>query len=59
MPDSEAKRKWDKANTVIFSVKFMKKTEQDLIDYLNEGNRSEKIKTALREYMKKESEKGD
>ena len=56
MPDSEAKRKWIKENTIIFSIKLMKKTEADIIEFLDQQMsngiaKGTTIKTALREYM--------
>ena len=56
MPDSEAKRKWIKENTIIFSVKLMKRTEQDIIEYLEKMAdqgvaRGTVFKLAIREYM--------
>lgn len=56
MPDSEAKRKWMAKNAIVFSVKLMRRTEADIIEYL-EANLSRGIgkgtvlKAALREYM--------
>ena len=52
MPDSEAKKKWDKANTVLMTIKFQRKTDQDCIDYLEGKNKRNTICAALREYMK-------
>lgn len=55
----ESQKKWEKENTLIFSVKFFKKTEQDLIDFMDSKVDKEKgigrgtvLKNALREYMK-------
>ena len=56
MPTSEAKKKWDKENSMVFSIKLMRKSEADIIEYL-ESNQSKGIrrgtifKKALREYM--------
>ena len=64
MPDSEAKKNWIKENTIIFSVKLMKRTEDDIISFLNSNlqkgiGRNATIKLALREYIEnhKEEEK--
>ena len=56
MPDSEAKRKWMRENTHVFSIKLMKKSEQDIITYLDamlaQGvGKGTVFKSALREYM--------
>ena len=61
MAESEAKKKWIKENTIIFSIKLMKRTEADIINYLemmsNKGVRKGTIfKAALREYMKNHPE---
>ena len=34
--DSEAQKRWDKENTVMVSIKFQRKTDTDIIEYLNE-----------------------
>ncbi len=57
MPDSEAKKKWMAENSIVFSVKFMRTTEADMIEYMEkrmkEGvAKGTLIKKALREYMK-------
>ena len=61
MPDSEAKRKWIKDNTIIFSVKLMKKSEADIVEFINRNlekgiSKNTIIKIALREYMKRHKE---
>ena len=57
MPESVAKARWMKENTIVFSIKLMKTTEEDLIEYLNEMlkqgiGKGTVLKAALREYMK-------
>ena len=57
MPDPQSKRRWDKENTVLIAIKFQKKTDQDVINFLNEemskGNaKRDVINAALREYMR-------
>lgn len=54
----KSQQKWDKENTLIFSVKFFRRTEQDMIDYMDgmvdkeSGiGRGTVLKLALREYM--------
>ena len=61
MPDSEAKRKWIKENTVIFSVKIMKKSEADILDLLDRNlakgiSKNTTIKLALREFIQNHKE---
>ena len=58
MPDSKHKQEWDKQYTFVVTFKLFReyngdRNDQDLIDWLNsdKGRRSEKIKTALREYI--------
>lgn len=53
LPDSEAKKRWIKENTVIISVKLNRNTDTDIIKYLeNVGSAAGAFKLALREYMK-------
>jgi len=57
MSESEAKRKWIKENTIIFSIKLMKRTEEDIINFLDRKGeegipRGTIFKAAIREYMK-------
>ena len=61
MAYSEARKNWDKENTVIFSVKFFKTNEQDLIDFMDSKvdpaakvGRGTVLKQALRFYMESE-----
>lgn len=61
MPDSEAKKKWAKENAVIFSVKLMKRTEADIIEYMDKMlakgiGKGTLLKMALREYMQNHKE---
>lgn len=56
MPDSKAKRDWDRDNAIVFTMKFMRRTESDMIDYLQQQadkgiKRGTMLKIALREYM--------
>ena len=56
MPMSEAKRKWEEKNTIVFSIKLMRRTEADIIDYLDKQlakgiGKGTVLKAALREYM--------
>lgn len=56
MPDSEAKKAWDKKNMVFCAFKLFRasgrgENDQDIIDYMDGKQKSEIIKKALREYM--------
>ena len=62
MPESEARKKWVKENSIIFSIKLMKRTEGDIIDFLDKLGeqgvpRGTIFKKAIREYM--ENHKGE
>ena len=54
--DSEAKKRWDRENTVTVTIKFQRKSDTDIIDYLESasGNSTKQsiIKEAVRYYMK-------
>lgn len=53
MADYPSKRRWDKENTVLVTIKFQRKTDQDVIDYLTDGrNKKDAICAAIREYIK-------
>ena len=54
--DTEAKKKWDKENTFFIGIKFQKKTDQDVIDFLAGKNKRDTICAALREYMENHKE---
>ena len=56
MPDSEAKKAWMKANTVMAAVKLNRNTDKDIIDYFGDKISASTIKTALREYMQNHPE---
>ena len=49
--DTEAKKRWDKENTVFIGIKFQRKTDQDVIDFLEGKNKRDTICAALREYI--------
>lgn len=53
MGDSEAKKKWMKENSKFIALKFMTRTESDLLEYLDSQGepRATVIKKAIREYM--------
>lgn len=52
MPDSPSKKKWDAANVRIFTFKLFRRTDQDVIEYLESANRRNVICAAIREYIK-------
>lgn len=57
MPDSNAKKNWDKENMVFVGFKLFrevkgKHNDQDIIDFLSDKVKGEIIKAALREYIK-------
>lgn len=62
MPDSTKKKEWMKENSVMIPLKIMKRTEGDILSFLQ--NEMEKtgmarnaiIKLALREYMENHKE---
>jgi len=54
--ESEAKRKWQKENTVMIPVKLQKSTDADILQYLEGKKRQTVIKEALREYIANHSE---
>lgn len=51
MPDSPAKKKWLKENAVLVSFRLFKKTDMDIIEYMDGKPTAETIRAALREYM--------
>ena len=51
MPDSPSKRRWDKANIVLISIKLQRRYDQDCIDFLEGKNKRDTVLAALREYM--------
>lgn len=51
MPDAPSKKRWDAENVRIFTVKLFRKTDEDVIEYLEPLNKRNIILTALREYM--------
>jgi len=54
MPDSEAKKRWDKNNTTRVAMKLNNKTDADIIQYLASiPNMQGYIKALIREDMKK------
>lgn len=56
MPDSEAKKAWMRANTVMAAVKLNRNTDKDIIDFFGDKISASVIKAALREYIKNHPE---
>ena len=56
MPDSEAKKKWIAENSVVYTVKLMRKSDQDVIDFLKDKNRRDTICMVVREYIEHHKE---
>ncbi|MBO4796758.1 MAG: hypothetical protein J5553_05165 [Verrucomicrobia bacterium] len=48
MMESEAKKKWQKENTVFIGVKLQKRTDADILEYLEGKANQTEIKKALR-----------
>ena len=60
MPDAPSKKRWDKENTVFMTVKFQRKSDQDVIDFLEWKNKRDTVCAAIRfyaEHMKEEKNK--
>lgn len=51
MPDSPSKRRWDAENTFRITVKFQKKSDQDVIDFLDGKNKRDAVCEAIRFYI--------
>ena len=50
IPDSEAKKKWDKENTVIISLKLVKSTDADILSALDPKRPKQ---TQIKEWIRK------
>ena len=57
MPDSDAKKKWDKENLLFVTTKLFPNSDKDIIEFLEGKPRATMIKIALREYI--ENHKGE
>lgn len=57
--DTEAKKRWDKENTFFIGIKFQKKTDQDVIDFLEGKNKRDTVCEAIRFYMAHATQKAD
>ena len=56
MKDSEAKKRWDKENVVVITTKLFRKTDMDVIEYLEGKSRRDTILAALRYYIENHKE---
>ena len=56
MPDSEAKKRGMRENTVVITVKCMHKSDADILEFLDGKSKATVIKAALREYMENHKE---
>lgn len=56
MPDSEAKKRWMKENTVQIGLKLNKNTDGDILNYLAGKPNQTEIKRILREYIRNANE---
>lgn len=54
MPDSDAKKRWDKENVVFVAAKLFKNSDSDIIQFLEGKTRSEVVKQGLRLLMAQE-----
>lgn len=51
----QTQHKWNKENTTLINIRFMKNTEQDLLDHLSrQDNKSGYIKDLIRADMQKQ-----
>ena len=58
MPETEAKKKWQKENTVMIPVKLQKSTDAAILAYLDGKNKQGEIKRALRLLIETEKKEG-
>ena len=52
MADAPSKIRWDKENVRIFTIKLMRRTDEDVINYIEPKNKRNIVCAAVREYMK-------
>ena len=52
MADCPGKQRWDAENVRIYTFKLFRKTDEELIEYMENKPKGELIRNALREYMK-------
>ena len=56
MPDAPSKKRWDAENVLIYTVKFMRRTDADVIDFLQGKNRRDTILKVVRYYIEHHKE---
>lgn len=56
MPESEAKTRWMRENTTNLTIKFMHKSDADILSFLGGKTKATIIKEAIREYMENHKE---
>lgn len=56
MPESEAKTRWMRENSTNLTIKFMHKSDADILAFLEGKTKATIIKEAIREYMKNHKE---
>ena len=56
MPESEAKTRWMRENSTNLTIKFMHKSDADILAFLEGKTKAAVIKAALREYMENHKE---
>lgn len=56
MPESEAKTRWMRENTTNLTIKFMHKSDADILAFLEGKTKATVIKEAIREYMENHKE---
>lgn len=55
--ESEAKKNWRKENTVMIAIRLQKKTDADILSYLDGKQNQTEIKRALRLLIETENKK--
>lgn len=53
MPESEARKKWQRENTVHIGLKLQKSTDGDILAFLQGKQNQTVFKAAIREYMER------
>ena len=57
MPESEAKKRWMRENTKVYSVKVTKTTETDIIEYLEGKQPATEFKKGIRLLIEQEKKR--
>lgn len=56
MPESEAKTRWMRENSTNLTIKFMHKSDADILAFLEGKTKATVIKEAIREYIENHKE---